>query len=1117
MKAKNKNDLSKGASALGLLFVALGFTHAADVHAQNGCTAMHLPATIEAEAYCQASGIQTETTSDIGGGQNVGWIDAGDWLAYSIHVPSAGEYNVSYRVASVNGATLQLEGQGGSPVYGQINVPATGGWQDWLSVSHTVTLAAGEQNIAIAALTGGWNINHVELRATDTAALSDAYYLINDWQNAYLYDNGEFAAYASAPAGTRFHWLQESLGDGVYEFRNVATGDYLHIEGLAASVQASTRNPVWQSARWRLLDTGGENVRLQSHWREDHFIHIENLSGNAEYGLVNADWASAQWRLARAPLTSEMPTPTPTPTPTPEPVDTDDDGVLDTADNCPNEANTAQEDLDGDGDGDICDLDIDGDGFSNEHEIIAGTDGRDPASFPDLNADDDGDGVINNQDQCPETLADTRVDDSGCALDFFHMIQVEDYSRASDSSVGNEGGVYRDGDVDIEPSSDEGGGFSVGWIASEEWLAFDNITIPESGNYQFRVRYSAVSDKRVSFDFNSGSIALGEFTLPATGGWHNWQTVTLDTQMQAGTYSLGIFMVEGAWNLNWVEIVSGGDGDIRLPINPVINLNSPHTEPLIPKWALGYWQSAWGADSLGYGHQNSFLDHARALRGQDNQYGAHLHPADVIVLDMFWNGLEWNWPGNMTWDFGRFSDPEGMIRELHAMNFKIALNYHEGGFGQQWLNQMRRDLEWGTDIVWLDFWRGDSSQEAQVWNLLGDVNGHDKRRMFMARHYARPNHHNNEPILNGHFMEAPNEEEFEKTMPVHWTGDVLGTWEGFAESIEGIVYGEDGAMGGWSYLHTDTPGHTGGEDPEIATRWIQFSDFSPLTRNHGTTGRDVWRWGPKVEENSYHSRMLRYRLLPYIYTYAWKIWETAVPLTRPFKLAFPGQRDDIRYQYMFGEELMVAPVYRAAADFPGERMPVFLPEGEQWIDYWTHEVHDGGQTIHVDVSVENNKYMPLFVKRGAIIPMGPEIHWIDPAVHADPLTVDIYPLEQGVSSFTLYDDDGESTGYERGDFAQTQFTVTGNSGDMQVTIGAAIGNYSGKPQQQNYLLKINLTTQSINSVTLGGTSFNQVSNYQELLGANGANNRWAVDAQNNTLYVRFSTSTSVANTISINR
>ncbi len=132
----------------------------------NTCTTVSLPGTVEAESYCSMSGVQTETTSDSGGGQNVGYIDSGDWMSYSVDIPAAGTYKVSYRVASPNSnGVIQLEQAGGSPVYGSLSVPYTGGWQTWSTISHTVNLAAGKQNLATSAKTGGFNLNWIKFES----------------------------------------------------------------------------------------------------------------------------------------------------------------------------------------------------------------------------------------------------------------------------------------------------------------------------------------------------------------------------------------------------------------------------------------------------------------------------------------------------------------------------------------------------------------------------------------------------------------------------------------------------------------------------------------------------------------------------------------------------------------------------------------------------------------------------------------------------------------------------------------------------------------------------------------------------------------------------------------
>jgi len=120
-------------------------------------------ATIQAESYSQMSGIQTENTSDSGGGLNVGWIDTNDSMTYQnnpVTISTAGNYLIEYRVASLNGGGgLQLQESSGSPTYGTLSVPRTGGWQTWTTISHTVSLSAGTHRFKIKATAGGWNLN----------------------------------------------------------------------------------------------------------------------------------------------------------------------------------------------------------------------------------------------------------------------------------------------------------------------------------------------------------------------------------------------------------------------------------------------------------------------------------------------------------------------------------------------------------------------------------------------------------------------------------------------------------------------------------------------------------------------------------------------------------------------------------------------------------------------------------------------------------------------------------------------------------------------------------------------------------------------------------------------
>lgn len=128
---------------------------------------------IQAEAYNYMSGVDVETTTDAGGGQNVGWIEAGDWMSYEVTIPATGTYRVDYRVATPNANTsLRIEKDAGATQLGTVTIPNTGGWQNWSNVSHTATLPAGTYNIGIATNTGGFNLNYLTITSVASARLA---------------------------------------------------------------------------------------------------------------------------------------------------------------------------------------------------------------------------------------------------------------------------------------------------------------------------------------------------------------------------------------------------------------------------------------------------------------------------------------------------------------------------------------------------------------------------------------------------------------------------------------------------------------------------------------------------------------------------------------------------------------------------------------------------------------------------------------------------------------------------------------------------------------------------------------------------------------------------------
>lgn len=134
-------------------------------------TGQLIPGKIEAESYVAQSGMQTQSTTDTGGGQNVGFIDTGDFMDYAVNVASSGGYDVSFRVAS-NANDIRFDLENGSTILTSVNTPTTGGWQTWKTVTQAVTLSAGQQTLRIRATGGGWNINWIDYVSAAPSSLN---------------------------------------------------------------------------------------------------------------------------------------------------------------------------------------------------------------------------------------------------------------------------------------------------------------------------------------------------------------------------------------------------------------------------------------------------------------------------------------------------------------------------------------------------------------------------------------------------------------------------------------------------------------------------------------------------------------------------------------------------------------------------------------------------------------------------------------------------------------------------------------------------------------------------------------------------------------------------------
>jgi len=307
---------------------------------------------------------------------------------------------------------------------------------------------------------------------------------------------------------------------------------------------------------------------------------------------------------------------------------------------------------------------------------------------------------------------------------------------------------------------------------------------------------------------------------------------------------------------------------------------------------------------------------------------------------------------------------------------------------------------------------------------------------------------------------------------ITWSGDTAANWETLRQQIPaGLNFTVTGAP----YWTFDIGAFFVGRKPdlwfwngdynegvedlgfrELYVRWFQVGAFMPMFRAHGTdTPREIWRFG-KPGEVFYDSLekflKLRYRLLPYLYSLAGQVTHESYTILRA--LAFDFRQDPKTYnisdQFMFGPAFLVNPVTHpmqyAANSQPlsgiAETRPVYLPAGSTWYDFWTGQTYKGGQTIEAAAGLDT---MPLFVKSGSIVPIGPDLQFSGEQSTA-PLELRIFPGQDG--RFRLYEDEGDNYNYEQGAFSTIDIEWDENT--RTLTIGERQGSYPGMPANREF-------------------------------------------------------------------
>jgi alpha-D-xyloside xylohydrolase len=494
--------------------------------------------------------------------------------------------------------------------------------------------------------------------------------------------------------------------------------------------------------------------------------------------------------------------------------------------------------------------------------------------------------------------------------------------------------------------------------------------------------------------------------------------------------------------------------------------------PMFGKWAYGYWQC-----KNRYGSQQELVDIA-------GKYRSLQIPLDNIVQDWFW----WNVMGEPVWN-KNYPDPAGLVKQLHNENVHLMVSvwpffrpgspvYDDmekrgyfiaesitGGFHPKGsalydaFNPDARKYYWnlmngalfkiGVDAWWLDTTEpetegretnilvtnkvatGNGARYANEFPLLtttavyqGQRSASDQKRVFILSRSGYAGLQRNSASV--------------------WSGDVNSNWETFRRQIPA---GLNFSLSGIPYWTTDIGGFVDAnpDDPayrELYVRWFEFGAFCPIFRAHGTrttNQNEIWSYGPEAQKILTSYDRLRYRLMPYIYSQAWKVTSEGATIMRPLVMDF---RTDVRAQntgdeFLFGSSLLVSPVTEPGATV----RHMYLP-ATTWYDFWSGALVKGGQAIDNPAPLER---LPLFVRGGAILPLGPEEQYAAEKP-ADPLEIRVYRGADG--DFTLYEDENDTYNYEKGAYATIGFHWDNDK--QTLTIGERKGTFPGMLKDRTF-------------------------------------------------------------------
>ena len=492
-----------------------------------------------------------------------------------------------------------------------------------------------------------------------------------------------------------------------------------------------------------------------------------------------------------------------------------------------------------------------------------------------------------------------------------------------------------------------------------------------------------------------------------------------------------------------------------------------HAE-LPPLWSLGYQQSHRTLAS-----REEILEEAKTFREKKL-------PCDALIyLGTGFCPSGWNTEnGSFAWNTRAFPDPKEVIDELHKDNFRVVLHdviltdrlrgtvhdpcalpsFDEEQASCYW-DAHRKDFDLG-----IDGWWPDEGDPLDIPSRLAR-----NRMHWEGPQIDRPNERPYALHRNGYAG-------MQRYASFLWSGDVYSTWETLKTHIP---IGINTSLTGIPYWGTDIGGFVPTKEftAELYLRWFQFGAFCTLFRAHGRTWklRLPWGWNtgdlgpveirnyggaavpdvselhnPAVEPLCRKYLELRYRMLPYLYSAVHECTTTGMPVMRALWLHYPNDPMALSRQdeYLWGRNILVAPVVEEGAS----TRSVYLPRGN-WYDFWTNERLEGSREINRPVDLET---MPLYVAAGTILPLAPVRQYTTEKVDG-PLEISIYPGADG--SFLLYEDDGRSFNYRRGEWMGVR--MEWDDARRTLNLKMAPGSRMLPPLHRNIVVKLWQTEKSV--------------------------------------------------------